>query len=142
MRECSGCPVGAKAETGIPGFGFLICVAPISIWLIFIAPNYESSLLFSIDIIWLGYVALGLMATLMTGNLMRHLWLGGDYRQLDAVIPFLGVIILISGLLNESNHALSSLEQWLLLGTVVISALRVAHQGLSSYREISKAPQR
>ena len=117
--------------------GFILATTPLSIWLLLFAPQYQDDLTY----VWLGYITLGLMATLLTGNLMRHLWLGGEYKKFDLLMPAFGILMLTAGYRNDMPATISEIEQWLITGIFALSALRVAYQGISSYREISTAPQ-
>jgi phosphatidylglycerophosphate synthase len=114
--------------------GFIMALLPISAWLILRGP----ALLDDFFIVCVGYVALGFMATFLTGNLMRHLWLGGVYRRYDIWTPVLGVIMLLAALYSSSSSAgaLSQLELATVSVVCAAAIIRVIHQGISSYREL------
>lgn len=114
--------------------GFILALVPISLWLLVIAPNYSDSFMF----VCVGYVIMGFMSTYLTGNLMRHLWLGGDYRRYDLWTPVLGVCVVIAGLLNLGLDTMSGIEQIVLLVVAAITIGRVVYQGFNSYAEMMR----
>lgn len=115
-------------------WGFIIALLPISVWLLLMASGYQESNLF----VYVGYITMGFMATLLTGNLMRHQWLGGDYQRFEPVTPILGLLVLIAGVSNIGASVMSVLECGLISLICVIAIGRVIYQGIHSYRVLMK----
>ena len=114
--------------------GFISALIPISAWLLLFAPGYRGDLLY----IWLGYVAMGFMATYLTGNLMRHLWLGGEYLKFDLLTHLLGAAVLIAAIPQFGSDSPSGVERLVVVSVCGLAICRVIYQGVSSYRQMMK----
>lgn len=112
--------------------GFIAALAPVSIWLLVLAPGYTGNLFF----VWLTYITMGLMATLLTGHQMQYLWLKRELRSFDIGTFILGSLLLVASIAAPGDNSPSWIEQMVITGACGVAALRVLHQGISSYRAI------
>lgn len=112
--------------------GFIFSLTPISIWLLYFAGEYSPDSQY----VWLGFISLGLMALLLTGQLIRHQWMTITYSAYDFTSFFLGAALCILAFKNENLSDISTYEILALFCIIVILVLRVIKQGLSSYAEM------
>jgi len=114
-------------------WGFILALVPISIWLVWLAPKYADGFLF----VCLGYVLMGMMATYLTGNLMRHLWLGGTYKRFDVWTPLMGLLVLGAALFSVNEVEMSLTLKTTLVVVSALAVIRVVYQGVRSYLEMN-----
>ncbi len=112
--------------------GFLVVIAPISIWLTIYASHYMLSTLH----VFLGFTSLGLMATLLTGNVMRHHWLKSQYTAYDKLSFVAGTLLCLAGLANNNLSFISEAENMLLLIVTAFLLIRILRQGLGTYADM------
>ncbi len=114
--------------------GFIGTLLPICIWHLMLAPVFEPEPL----IIWVSFVTMGFIATQSTGYLMRHLWLGGNYQSFDLIGFLLGVALCGATIVANLTDMAPGLMLTAALLIAGISMLRVAVQGITSYRQMMR----
>ncbi len=115
-----------RQRLGFEIAGFALTLAPITCWLVIYAPAIEGSALY-----YFGYVTIGISATLMTGALMRHHWLGIPYRAIHAGFALPGVLVLLLELLAFTEDLQIQLAACIV--AILIGCL--FYQGVDTFRK-------
>lgn len=126
-----GKALAGSRERLLDYLGFLLSVAPISLWCLILAPRYGETVFG-----WLGFIVFGLMSTRITGNLMCHLWLQHRYQRFEFSAIVTGSCVLIAGLINSSVSDISMAEQIGISVTAVLFIGLLVAQAVGAYRKI------
>jgi len=113
--------------------GLIFSMAPMSIWLLYFAESYMLDSAYA----WLGFISFGLMALLLTGELIRHQWIDITYSAYDFISFALGSALCILALRSENHLVMSEYEVLALFCTTAILLLRVMKQGFTSYQKMT-----
>jgi phosphatidylglycerophosphate synthase len=111
--------------------GFAITLTPLSIWLLLDSSQPSQVGLYSL----LGYVSLGLVATIMTGDLMRQYKIKISYQRIKWVFFVIGLVLLfVSNYREDANFA--TVEKIILIGQAIIGVGWVVWQGMDTFKQL------
>ena len=115
-------------------FGFAWTLTPLSIWLL-LSPSGVTQVDFFTS---LGYISLGLVATIMTGDLMRQHKMGIPYHQVQWVFFAIGLLLLSASVLREMDK-FTLIEKIILSGQAMLAAAWLVWQGVDTYKNLQPA---